>query len=160
MAPPPLTPTVRYVPQSVRKIYFVAAIASQSAPTRAEMNAGVDLTAEIGVMTGFTLASGTKPTADLSSRFTSQIPGEITAANSQIQFYASSTSADVRTVLPRDTTGFIITLWEGDVPTQKMDVWPVKVGTCALETGIADAAQVDVDFVITKVPSLNVTIPA
>jgi hypothetical protein len=160
MAPTPLTPTLRYVPQSVRKIYYVATIATQASPSRAEINAGTDLTAEIQGMSGFSLTSGTKDTADLSTRFTSQIPGAITADKCEIICYASSTSADVRTVLPRDTTGFIITLWEGDVPTQKMDVWPIKVSATYLDTAIADPAQVHVEFVVTKVPSLNVTIPA
>jgi hypothetical protein len=160
MAPTPLTATLRYVPQSVRKIYFVTTIATQASPSRAEMNAGTDLTAEIQGMAGFQLVSGTKDTADLSTRFTSQIPGAITADKCEIVCYASSTSADVRTVLPRDTTGFIITLWEGDVPTQKMDVWPVKVSATFIDTAIADPAQVHVEFVVTKVPSLNVTIPA
>lgn len=160
MAPTPLTPTVRYVPQGVRKIYWVVTIATQASPTRSEMNAGVDLTAEIMSMSGFTLTSGTKPTADLSSRFTSQIPGEITSASSEIICWASSTSADARSVLTRDSAGFIITLWEGDVPTQKMDVWPVKVSATYIDTAVADPAQVHVQFTITKVPSLNVTIPA
>ena len=160
MAPTPLTPTLRYVPQSVRKIYWVVTIATPSSPTRAEMNAGTDLTAEIQGMSGFSLTSGTKDTADLSTRFTSQIPGAITADKCEIICYASSTSADARAVLPRDTTGYIITLWEGDVPTQKMDVWPVKVSATYLDTAIADPAQVHIQFVVVKVPSLNVTIPA
>jgi hypothetical protein len=160
MAPTPLTPTLRYVPQSVRKIYYVAAIATQASPTRVEINLGTDLTAEIQGMSGFSLTSGTKDTADLSTRFTSQIPGAITADKCEIVCYASSTSADVRTVLPRDTVGFILTLWEGDVPTQKMDVWPIKVSAAYIDTAIADPAQVHVEFVVTKVPSLNVTIPA
>ena len=51
-------------------------------------------------------------------------------------------------------------LREGDVPTQKMDVFPVKVSSTYLDTAIADPAQVHIGFVVTKVPSLNVTIPA
>jgi hypothetical protein len=160
MAPTPLTPTLRYVPQSVRKIYWVVTIATQSSPTRSEINAGTDLTAEIQGMSGFSLTSGTKDTADLSTRFTSQIPGAITADKCEIICYASSTSADVRAVLPRDAVGFILALWEGDVPTQKMDVFPVKVSSTFLDTAIADPAQVHVEFVVTKLPSLNVTIPA
>src|SRR5713101_8748825 len=103
MAPPTLVPTSRYVPEGTRKIYYVPTIATQSAPTRAEMNAGVDLTPEIAVMTGFTVKSDTVEVPDMSTRFTGKIPARIVADDSMITFYASSTSNDVRTVLPRDT---------------------------------------------------------
>ena len=75
--------------------------------TRAEINAGTDLTAEIAEMSGFTVTSDSVDTPDLSNRFTAKIPGRITADDSSISFYASSTSADVRTVLPRDTAGYV-----------------------------------------------------
>jgi hypothetical protein len=160
MAPPVLTPTLRYVPEGTRKIYYVLTIATQSAPTRAEMNAGTDLTNEIAEMSGFTVSSDTAEVPDLATRFTGKIPARITADDSSIRFYASSTSNDVRTVLPRDTAGFVICLWEGDVPTQKMDVFPIKVSATSVQTGIDDPGSVLVAFTVTKIPSQNVTIPA
>jgi hypothetical protein len=160
MAPPKLNVTSRYVSEGTRKIYFVTTIATQASPSRAEINAGTDLTDEIAEMSGFAVSSDQAEVPDMASRFTGKIPGRITADDSSIRFYASSNSNDVRTVLPRDTAGFVLTLWEGDVPTQKMDVWPVKVGSAAVQPTIDDPASILVQFTITRIPSQNVTIPA
>ena len=161
MAPTPLTATLRYIPPGTRRVYWITTIASYAtAVTRAEINAGIDLTNEIASMSGFTVNSASTDTPDLSTRFTAKIPGRITADDSSISFYASSTSADVRTVLPRDTAGFVIILPEGDVPTQKMDVFPAKVSSTAVDTTMEDPAQVNVQFTITRIPALNLVIPA
>lgn len=159
MAPPPLTATTRYIPEGTRKVYWVPTIAVQSAPTRAELNAGTDLTAEIFDVTGFTVTSNTIEVPDLSSRFTAKIPGLVVADDSALVCYASQTSNDVRTVLPRDTAGFVVILWEGDVSGQKMDVFPSKVVSTSILTPIADPARINVAIAVTKVPSQNVVIP-
>jgi hypothetical protein len=159
MPPSPLTATVRYVPPGTRKVYWVTTIANYLSPTRGELNAGIDLTAEIAAINGFTVESGTSDTPDLATRFTAKIPGRITAADSSISFYASSTSSDVRTVLPRDTAGFAVFLWEGDVTGQKMDIFPAKVTAESVDGNMEDPQQVNIGFAITKIPALNVTIP-
>ena len=48
----PLTPTTRYFPPGVRKVYWVPTISNYNAPTRGELNAGTDLSAEIETMNG------------------------------------------------------------------------------------------------------------
>lgn len=160
MAPPKLTATSRYFPPGTRKYYWLTAVAAQASPTRAEMNAGTDLSDEVADVAGFTVTSDQIEVPDLSGRFAAKIPGRITADDSSITFYASVTSADVRAVLPRDTTGFMLILPEGDVPTQKMDVFPAKVAAASIDPSIADPGRVVVSFSITKAPSQNVTIPA
>ncbi len=97
---------------------------------------------------------------DLASRFNGKLPGRINADDSSIRFWASSNSTDVRSVLPRDTAGFVVCLWEGDTAGQKCDVFPVKVASTSMQTGIDDPASIEVSFTVTKVPSLNCTIPA
>jgi hypothetical protein len=159
MAPPKLTATTRYVPEGTRKFYYVPTIATYTAPTRAEINAGTDLSDEVAEVSGFTVSSASVDVPDLSSRFTGKIPGRISADDSSLTIYASSTSNDVRTVLPRDTAGFIICLWEGDVVGQKMDVFPIKVAACVPQTGTDDPGRIEVQFTITKVPAQNVVIP-
>lgn len=159
MPPSPLTATVRYIPPGTRKIYWVATIANYLSPTRGELNAGVDLSGEVAEVTGFSVTSDTTDTPDLSGRFVPVIAGRIKAADSSLSFYASNTSSDVRTVLPRDTVGYIVMLWEGDVTGQKMDVFPVKVTVSALDGAMEDPEKVNVSFAITRVPANNVTIP-
>jgi hypothetical protein len=157
--PTPLTATVRYVPAGLRKIYWVTTIATYTAPTRGELNAGIDLSNEVAEINGFSVASTTVDTPDLSSRFVSKIPGPITADNSSLSFYASSTSSDVRTVLPRDTSGFVVFLWEGDTTGLRMDVFPAKVTSSALDGNMTDPEKVNISFAITRVPASNVVIP-
>lgn len=159
MPPSPLTPTVRYIPPSVRKVYWVTTIANYQSPTRAELNAGTDLTNEIAEMAGFNVVSASIEVPDLSSRYTAKIPGRITSDDSTINFYASSTSADVRLVLPRDTVGYVVHLPEGDITGQRMDCFPAKVASTSIDTPIEDPAKILVTFTITRIPALNIVIP-
>jgi hypothetical protein len=159
MPPSPLSATSRYVPPGTRKIYWVTTIATYTAPTRGELNAGIDLSAEIAAVAGFTVTSGTSPTPDLSSRFVSEIPGQITASGCALTFYASNTSSDVRLTLPRDTVGYVVLLWEGDVTGQRMDVFPAKVTASAPLGDMQNPEQITVAFSITKIPAANVLIP-
>jgi hypothetical protein len=159
MPPAPLTPTLRYFPPGVRRTYWMATTANYLAPTRGELNAGTDLTAEIMAMTGWSVASDTIDTPDMATRFTSQIPGRTNASGSDITFYLSSNSTDVRGLLLRDTAGFIVQLWEGDITGQKMDVFPVKVTTQAVDTTVDDPGQVTISFSVTKIPGTNLVIP-
>ena len=62
MPPSPLSATSRYVPPGTRKIYWVTTIATYTAPTRGELNAGIALSNEIAAVAGFTVPSGTSPT--------------------------------------------------------------------------------------------------
>lgn len=159
MPPAPLTATTRYIPPGTRKIYFVATIATYTAPTRTELNAGIDLSGEVESVTGFSVTGETVDTPDLSGRFVPVVAGRIKADPSTLVFYASTTSSDVRTVLPRDTIGYIVMLWEGDITGQKMDIFPVRVTVCALDGNMENPEKVNVSFAITKVPANNVTIP-
>lgn len=167
--PTALTPTTRYFPVSVRRFYFLTTIAAPASPTRAEMTAGTDLTAEIvdGGVSGFALSGAVVDIPDLGSRFTSNIPARQTAASSSIKFYADSSSADVRTLFlaqpnSTSTTGFILILEEGEYVSSKvktMDVWPISVTSDAIDQATANAGQLEVMFAIPSKPFLNVTIP-
>lgn len=159
MAPPTLTATLRYYPPGTRKFYWMPTSANYNAPTRAELNAGVDLSPEVAEVAGWGVTSNSIEVPDLSGRFVPKIPAQIVADDSTLTIYASSTSNDVRSVLPRDTSGFIVVLPEGDITGQKMDVFPVKVAATAFDQTITDPGRIIITFSITKVPAQNATIP-
>lgn len=159
MAAPPLSPTIRYLSVSIRKCYWVPTIANYLLPARAELNAGTDLSNEIAAATGWSLAGATVDVPDMGSRFTSQVPGRLTSASNDITCYLSQNSIDARTLLTRDTNGNIVWFWEGDVTGQKMDVFPVRVITQAIDTTIEDPGKAVFSFAVTKVPAIAVTIP-
>jgi hypothetical protein len=161
MAATPIGASLRYIPEGVRHFNFLPAIATLSAPTRAEINAGTDLTPQVSAFGNWGILASAVNTPDLASTFVPTIPGLITVDGSTIDMYADSTSNDVRTLLPRNTVGFILMLPEGDVPTRKMDVFPVKVMSIEKLASIGgNPATISINFSVTSLPQENVTVPA
>lgn len=155
----PLTPTVRYFPPGTRKVYWLPACSNYFAPTRAELNAGTDVSAEVSALSGWSVASATVDTPDMGSRFTSQVPGRLTSATNDITCYTSQNSNDARTLFVRDLNGFVVLLWEGDVTGLKMDVFPVRVTTQAMDTTVDNPGTCTFSFAATKIPASNLSIP-
>lgn len=160
MSATPIATTKRYFAPEIAKIVYMPAVANKNAPTRAEINAGTELTNEISAINGWAVTSNLINAPDYGSRFTSKTPGRTDAANSTLTFYASQDTVDVRELLPRDTAGFIGIMWGGDVPGQKMDNFPVKVSSLAKTLSDQADADIAVDFAITSVPAEDVAIPA
>jgi hypothetical protein len=158
-APTALTGSTRYYPPGTREVWFVPTMADYTAPSKAECTAGTDLTGEIAAMAGWSVASNTVDVPDLKTRFTSQIGGSITAGSPTITFYQSSDSVDVRSILPRDTTGFIVIVWDGNVADNTMDVFPVTVISAPKQPDMTNAAQIEIDFAVSSEPAEDVTIP-
>lgn len=159
MPPTPLTPTTRYFPPGIRKVYWVVTISNYLAPTRAELNAGTDLSAEVETMSGWSVTSAAVDVPDMGSRFTSQVPGRLTSATNEITIYNSQNSNDARTLMLRDANGFMVLLWEGDVTGQKMDVFPVRVMSQAVDSTVDDPGKTTFGFAVTRLPATNATIP-
>lgn len=160
MAATPMAPTVRYFRPGTTKFLFADTVADKQSPTRAEIDAATDLSAEVAEINGFQVTSASADTPDFGGRFISKIPGDITADDSSLVTYADATSVDIRTVLTRDDAGFVIIMDEGDVPTQLMDVYPVRVASTPKLRPRSDPARIQVDFTITSEPAENVAIPA
>ncbi|MCM1972331.1 hypothetical protein [Streptomyces sp. G1] len=160
MVATPISSSTRYIPPGTRAYYWVPSISNKAAPSRMELDAGTDLTGEIAEVSGFQTTSESTDTPDLGSRFTSKIPGRITADDSSITLYASEDSQDVRQLLPRDASGFVVQFPEGDVAGRTMDVFPVKVSSAPKETSIEDPGKIMVQFTVTSEPEENVTVPS
>lgn len=158
---PTLPQATRYANFDNTVVLFAPAVADISAVTRAEMTAATDVTGEIMDISGFTVSGSEIETPDLLSEFVSKIPGRTSAEDSTIRFYASSDGDDARTVFPYKTTGFLLFLDGGDVPTQTMDVFPVRVRSVGKPRSVGEnPATIDVGFSITREPAMDVTIPA
>jgi len=158
----PLTVTDRYVAPETTVTYWVDTMSDYTSPTRSELNAGTDLTAEIVAATGWELAADNVATPDGGSLFTSQIPGRINPGDATISFYASRDTVDVRDLIARGDTGYVVHLHGGDVSGQKMDVWKVRVRSVSapIDYAASNAAMITILFSITAVPAENVAIPA
>jgi hypothetical protein len=162
MAATPIASVNRYWSVGVNKWYWCPTIALKTAPTRAELNAGTDLTPQVAGKDGWTTASEQIEAPDANSRFKPKIPGGITADDSSLDFYADPSGVDARSVMPRDTSGFIVRLGGGDVGGRKMDVFPVTVSAISKEWGGTeeDPAKITISYSITSEPAEDVTIPA
>ena len=155
-----IDPTKRYIRPGITKVYYLPAAADYTAVTRAEIDAGTDLTPELADVAGFSTTSDTVDAPDWGSRFTSKVAGMVSVDDSSLTLYASQDTQDVRTLLPRDTTGYIVWMDGGDVADQLMDVFPVTVTSVGKLRTQSDPAQVQISFAITSEPSEDQTIPA
>ncbi len=161
MPAPNIAGSTRYFNPEITRIVFMPTVATLTAPTRVEINAGTDLSNEIADLSGWVITSGTIDTPDLGSRFTSRIGGRLSVDDSSLTMYADVGGVDVRTLLPRTTTGVIAVMDGGDVAGRKMDLFRVEVLSNGKSRSAGDdAATIEVQFSITAKPAENVTVPA
>lgn len=161
MAAPKLPVTDRFLSRGVTKVWFVPVIAAATLiPTRAEIDAGTDLSDEVADWAGWNTSSAPLATPDLGTRFDRQIPGTITAEASSITFWADRSGDDARQVMPRDTQGFIVIADGGDVVGSVMDVFAVSVASVGKLRSISNGHQVQISYTITRVPVEDVPLPA
>lgn len=150
----------RFFRRGVSRVRFCPAVAGAS-PTRAEINAGTDLSPAIAGMSGFSLENSPISTPDLASNFDSQIDGPDAAGASSFTFYDDDTATAVRTSQAKGTAGYIVLMPYGDVATKRCEVWPVKSTGVNDQWGLdATAAQFQVGYAITGKPNQAGVIPA
>lgn len=159
MAAPAIGASSRYIPEGVTHFYFVTTIATYTAPTRGELNAGTDLTPEIASAGDWAINGAAVAAPDLATLFDSQIAGKISMGTTTLDMYADSTSTDARTLMPRGTAGYIVKFPEGDTTGRKMDVFPVKVLAQPKPTNMGNPSVIQFQYVVTKIPAENVTVP-
>jgi hypothetical protein len=154
---------MRFNRKGVTRIKFLPNVASADLlPTRAEISAGTDLTDGVRSIDGWSLENQPIETPDMGSTFVSKIDGDDSAADSSLGFYEDNTLDDIETDLAKGTTGVMAIFSKGDVPGGKgLDLFPVKVASNSKAYSTDnEAAQINVQFVITDRPQFNQTIPA
>jgi hypothetical protein len=160
MPAPNITASTRYARFGVTRVVYALTVANYLSPTRGEINAGTDLSNEVAEISGFQVTSEFIDSPDLGSAFVAKVAGRTSSDDSSITMYASVNSVDVRTLLPRGTTGYLMWFDEGDVAGRKYDVYPITVGSAAKDRDLEAAARIIVSVAVTRVPAENVTVPA
>lgn len=162
MAPPLINPHVRFKARGVTPCYWVPTIANPAAPTRGELDAGLNLSKQIMAIDGWAVSSEKIETPDLGTEYTGNIPGSTSSDDSSLTFYSDKNGNDIRQVLPRGEDGFIVWLHGGDIPgNHTMDVYPVRVGSRGKPVSLDDeACSIEVGFFITDEPQEDLEIPA
>ena len=159
MTAPNISGSNRFIPEGTTVYYFVAAMSNYLSPTRGELNAGTNLTPEVSSSGNWGITSNAVDTPDLATTFTSQIPGKITVDGSTINMYSDVAQADARSLMARNTTGFIVKFPGGDVTGRKMTIFPVKVGSVSEPTAFGAPTELNFTYYVTKIPAENVTVP-
>lgn len=158
-----ITPTepatiTRFYAVGVTEILWVPSIASTSAPTFAELDAGTLLDRDLADWGGWNVSTNMIDTPALRSRYVGQIPGRITAEASSLTFYMDREGVDLRSLMPKDTEGFIV-IADGGLASALGDVFPVTVSSTPKQRSMDAAATIRIDFAITSEPSEEVTLP-
>lgn len=159
MTAPNIGASNRFIPEGTTMFYYVATLAAYTSPTRAELNAGTNLTPEIAAAGDWAITSNAVNAPDLVSLFTPQIPGDITMGTTTIDMYSDVAGADVRALLPRNTSGYIVKFPGGDITGRKMTVFPVKVGSIPEATALNTPVTISITFYVTKIPAENIAVP-
>lgn len=150
----------RFFRRGVSKVRFCPAVAGSS-PTRAELNAGTDLSPAIAGISGFSLSNSPITTPDLATNFDSQIDGPDAAADSALTFYDDDSATAVRSALAKGTVGFVVLMPYGDVAGKRCEVWNSKSTGVNDEWSLdASAAQFQVGFAVLAKPNQTGTVPA
>lgn len=156
----PMTAATRYFQPEVTKVLVLPNVASATLlATRAEINAGTDVSVDVSALNGWMSESAQIPTPDLGKRFSSSIPGRITIGDSSITFYADIAANDIRDILTRDLNTNIAILDGGDVATRNMDVFKVVVASVGKVRDLEDAPRLTVGFTIRNFAE-NLAVPA
>jgi hypothetical protein len=158
----PISAANRYINPETTSIYWVPTIADKTAPTRSELNAGTELVSDVSASEGWQITSEQVPTPDMGSLFTSSIPGRTSVGESSLTMYADLDGDDARTLMARNTNGFIVWMDGGDTAGRPMDIYPVRVSSVGKVRSVegGEAATLTIMYSITSEPAEDVAIPA
>ena len=161
MAAPKINPAVRYSNTINEVVYWVPTMADYTNPTRAELDAGTNITGVIPKdgISGFSGSEQTQTTDDLASGKTLPLhDGEDFSQGSSINAWKSKTGTDIRTVMPKYSSGNLVIFDAGDTAGGTMDVFPAYVGSH--QKSRSGPAMVTIGLSYTGVPAENITVPA
>lgn len=135
----------KIIPNEETAVRFVTTLASMTAPTAAQINAGVDLT-PLTISVTATSTGNTVPTPTLDSLFETSVPGT-SAAQFSADFYRDDAADTAWTTLPRGTKGYFViqrfnaaanrTFSAGNA----VEVWPVTITSRAAGPLTSNTAQ-------------------
>jgi hypothetical protein len=160
MPPSQISAYASFYAPGITKVYIVTTMSSYLTPTRAELNAGLDVTRQVRSIDGWQVEAEQIDRPDYSSRFVSKIGGRTNAADSSLGIYAAQNGSDARSTITDGYTGYVVFLDGGDTEAYKMDVFPVLCTARPKQRSDSDPLTIMYQFSITSVPAENVAIPA
>lgn len=152
---------VRYSNTLNKTVYVCPTMVDYTSPSRAELNAGtrIDRVIPKDGIAGFAGSESTITADDLKTGV--MIPvhdGEDWSQGSTINAHLSKSGTDIRSVLTKGTSLYIVIFDSTDTAALKMDVFPVFVGSA--QKSRSGLAMVTIGCTFTGVPAVDVTVPA
>lgn len=149
MSAPEIAASTRYFLPGTTKVLLLDTVANLvTGPTRAEIDAGLDISEEIAAITGFQISGATIATPDLGKRFNGQVNGRLSASDSRLTCYADVTGADIRDEIAIDDEKFVVFMDGGDVPASPMDCYKTSCLSVGRIREIEGVGRLDVGFSI------------
>lgn len=162
MVATPITKPSPYYAGGVKKTYWLDTLADANlVPTRAELDAGDDLSPAVETTSGFTESAAFSDVFVESSRRGTKVAGRVSIADSSITFVTDRTgAANVEDTLnwAIGTTGYIVMLDHGDVAATPCRVYKVEVGSISTDPN-GEHVMTTVSFGIVN-SAIGVTVPA
>jgi len=148
------------------RVFWVFSIASQAAPTVAELNAGIQLNSTMTAdgLAGFNPSTADVDTSALDSIFNTTVNGRTSFSNTLLRLKRQSGTDTIFTTLTRDTAGFVvvrrsIAASTGWASTQLCEVYPaVCEEVSRLDPAPNTIERYEVGIKITLSPSLRATV--
>lgn len=150
------------------KVQFCTSVADITAPTEAEIGAGISLEGTMtpdGLM-GFEASTTAVDNSSLKSRFNTTRPGRTSFTDTALQFKKQDGTDTIWNTLVRDTEGFIIVRRYVDADTDfaaddKVSVFPIACGdTIDITPAANEVAKWKVQTFITEEPELRAVVAA
>jgi len=160
MPPSQISAYSAYYQPGVTKVYVVTTMSDYTAPTRAELNAGLDVTRQVRAIDGWQVESDQIERPDYATRFNAKIGGRTQAADSSLTIYAAANGTDARATITSGYTGYIVFMDGGDTTSYKMDVYPVLCTARPKQRSDSDPFSIMYQFSITQVPAEDIAIPS
>jgi len=120
----------RFFRRGKSKAFWVVTLSSLTSPSAAQINAGINVTQPVADISGFEFSNSPIATPDMSTSFTTTIPGEDTAQEPQLMFYEDDTTNTLQATLAKGSTGHVVLFYKGTVggtpaSGDRAEIWKV-----------------------------------
>jgi len=146
--------TARFAIRGSGRVYWTDVV-GLSSPTVAEINAAVDISADVHRIRGFNVVHQTETTATLTDVFERQHLSRVTAGECAISWYEDRESDAARDRFVLGMTGTLIMCVRGaPVAGDPVETWPAQAGAPSTDwTTELEAGRFTVRFAITDLPN-------